>query len=176
MAAALLMANLQANLRSRSATASAQPEQFLKSLNQAFYENTADRDYATLFFAEYDDRARRLRYSNCGHPPPFLVRANGSLERLEPTSTVLGIFEQWNCSIQERRLEPGDTLVLFTDGATEASNEAQEEFGEERLLAAVLERRDLPPPQLLAAATGRLQEFSRQEQRDDITLIVAQCR
>jgi catechol 2,3-dioxygenase-like lactoylglutathione lyase family enzyme len=72
IAAALLMANLQASMRSQCAIASDQPQNFLRSVNQLFYENTAEADYATFFFSEYDDKTRRLRYANCGHlPPPF---------------------------------------------------------------------------------------------------------
>jgi serine phosphatase RsbU (regulator of sigma subunit) len=97
MAAALLMANLQANLRSQCATASEQPHRFLKSVNQLFYENTAASDYATLYFAEYDDQSRGLRYANCGHLPALLLRRDGGLERLESTSTVMGIGAQGNC-------------------------------------------------------------------------------
>ena len=107
MAAALLMANLQANLRSQCATAWEQPQGFLRSVNQLFYENTAESDYATIFFAEYDDRTRQLRYSNCGHPPAFLLWRDDTLERLEPTSTVMGLFEEWDCAIEERQLYPG---------------------------------------------------------------------
>jgi catechol 2,3-dioxygenase-like lactoylglutathione lyase family enzyme len=137
MAAALLMANLQANLRSQCATAWQQPQRFLRSVNQLFYENSAPNDYATIVFAEYDDETRRLRYSNCGHPPGFLLRRDDTLERLESTSRVIGLFEQWDCAIEERQLYPGDTLVLYTDGATESSNNAGEEFGEERLTEAM---------------------------------------
>src|SRR5215468_7694302 len=97
IAAALLMANLQAALRSQSATAGAEPERFLQSVNQLLYENTAEQDYATLFFAEYEDDTRRLRYSNCGHPPALLLRSDNRLERLGATSTVVGLFEKWEC-------------------------------------------------------------------------------
>src|SRR5215467_4053732 len=83
IAAALLMANLQANFRGQCATAWEQPQRFLRSVNQLFYENTNDGDYATIFFAEYDDQTRQLRYSNCGHPPAFLLQRDGTLERLE---------------------------------------------------------------------------------------------
>jgi hypothetical protein len=83
--AALLMANLQAALRSQCATAWEQPERFMRSVNQLLYENTAEGDYATLFFAEYDDDTRKLRYSNCGHPPALLLRGDDGLERLGAT-------------------------------------------------------------------------------------------
>jgi serine phosphatase RsbU (regulator of sigma subunit) len=175
IAAALLMANLQANLRSQCATAWKQPRRFLRSVNQLFYENSAERDYATIFLAEYDDRTRQLRFSNCGHPPAFLLRRDDTLERLESTSTVMGLFEQWDCAIEERQLYPGDTLVLYTDGATESFNHAGEEFGEERLLETLKQHRELPSEELLAAVTGQVQQFSPYEQADDITLIVAKC-
>ena len=143
IAAALLMANLQANLRSQCAIALDQPQRFLRSVNQLFYENTVDSAYATLFFAEYDDRTRRLRYANCGHLPALLLRRDDTLERLDSTCTVLGIFKEWDCSIGECRLSRGDTLVLYTDGITESFNDAEEEFGEQRLIEALRRHREL---------------------------------
>jgi len=175
LAAALLMANLQASFRSQCATAWEQPQRFLRSVNQLFYENSAESDYATIFFAEYDDHTRQLRYSNCGHPPAFLLRRDDTLERLESTSTVLGMFEQWDCAIEERQLCPGDILVLYTDGATESSNHAGEEFGEGRLLDALAQHRELSSQELLAAVTGQVRQFNPYEQADDITIIVAKC-
>src|SRR5437899_6854829 len=95
IAAALLMANLQANLRSQCAMALDQPQLLLRSVNQLFYENTTDTAYATLFFAEYDDGLRRLRYANCGHLSALLLRGDDSVEQLDSTSTVLGLFKEW---------------------------------------------------------------------------------
>jgi serine phosphatase RsbU (regulator of sigma subunit) len=173
--AALLMANLQANLRSQCATAWEEPQRFLRSVNHLFYENSAESDYATIFFAEYDDHTRQLRYSNCGHPPAFLVRHDDTVDRLQSTSTVMGLFARWDCAIEERQLYPGDTLVLYTDGATESCNHAGEEFGEERLLEAVKQHRELSSEELLAAVAGEVRQFNPSEQVDDITLIVAKC-
>jgi serine phosphatase RsbU (regulator of sigma subunit)/catechol 2,3-dioxygenase-like lactoylglutathione lyase family enzyme len=173
--AALLMANLQAALRSQSATAREQPERFLRSVNQLLYNNTADGDYATLFFADYDDDTRKLRYSNCGHPPALLLRGGDGLERLGPTCTVVGLFERWDFAMEERTLAPGDAVLLYTDGVTEATNGDGEEFGEERLLEAARLHRGLSPPELLAAVADRARGFSPHEQGDDITLIVAKC-
>jgi len=173
--AALLMANLQAALRSQCATAWEQPERFLQSVNQLLYENTGEGDYATLFFAEYDDDTRKLRYSNCGHPPALLLRGDDGLERLGATCTVVGLFERWDCAMEERELAPGDTVLLYTDGVTEALNAEGEEFGEERLLEAARQHRELSPPELLAAVADQARGFSPHEQADDITLIVAKC-
>ena len=176
IAAALLMANLQANLRSQCAIALEEPERMLRSVNQLFYENTNESAYATLFFAEYDDQTRRLRYANCGHLPGLLLRQDGSLERLDSNCTVVGIFKDWDCAISECRLFAGDTLVLYTDGITESFNETAEEFGEQRLIQALMRNRDLAPPAMITSTVGEVQRFSPQEQYDDITLIVAKCR
>jgi serine phosphatase RsbU (regulator of sigma subunit)/biotin operon repressor len=176
IAAALLMANLQANLRSQCAIALEQPQQLLRSVNQRFYENTTDSAYATLFFSEYDDQAQRLRYANCGHLSALLLRSDGSVERLHSTCTVVGLFEEWDCSITETRLFFGDTLLLHTDGITESFNDAEEEFGEQRLLESLRRHRELSSATLLHAIVDEVKQFSPHEQDDDITLIVAKCR
>jgi catechol 2,3-dioxygenase-like lactoylglutathione lyase family enzyme len=98
IAGALLMANLQANLRSQCIAGLDDTQRLLRCVNQLFYDNTADNAYATLFFAEYDDQAQRLRYANCGHLSGLLLRGDNSLERLDSTSTVLGLFKEWDCS------------------------------------------------------------------------------
>jgi serine phosphatase RsbU (regulator of sigma subunit) len=175
IAAALLMANLQANLRSQCAIALDQPQEFLQSVNRLFYDNTAESAYATLFFAEYDDKLRRLRYANCGHLCALLLRNDHTLERLDSTCSVLGLFKNWNCSIGECRLSPGDTLALYTDGITESFNDTGEEFGEQRLVAALRRHRGLSPQDLLASILEDVRQFSPHEQYDDITLIVARC-
>lgn len=177
IAAALLMANLQANLRSQCAIALDQPQRLLRSVNQLFFENTAESAYATLFFAEYDDGARRLRYANCGHLCGLLLRNNDAeVERLDSTSTVLGLFEEWDCSIGELSLYAGDTLALYTDGITEAFNDSEEEYGELRLIEALRRRRDLSSQEMLGSVVEDVRRFSPREQHDDITLIVAKCR
>jgi len=176
MAAALLMANLQANLRSQCAIALEEPQRFLRSVNQLFYENTSESSYTTLFFAEYDGQSQRLRYTNCGHLSALLLRSDGTLERLASTCTVLGLFKDWDCAIGECRLLPGDTLALYTDGMTESFNHAGEEFGEHRLIEALQKHRQKPLPALLASMLEEVQRFSPQEQHDDLTIIVARCK
>lgn len=175
MPAALLMANLQASLRSQYATAWEAPTQFLESVNRLFYLNTIESAYATLFFAEYDDQGHRLRYANCGHPSALLLRTAGRLERLESTGTVLGLFDEWKCDFEETQLHAGDTLVLYTDGVTESVDGRGEEFGEERLVAALRRNLSLPTQGLLASVVDEVRAFSPQEQHDDLTLIVAKC-
>ena len=175
IAAALLMANLQANLRSQFALASEQTELFLQSVNKLFYENSVDSAYATVFFAEYDDTARRLRYSNCGHLSALLLRRDGTLERLDSTATVLGLFKDWNGPTMECQLFPGDTFAIYTDGVTESFGPGGEEFGEERLVEALRHHGEMSARALLASVLEEIQKFSPDEQHDDITLIVAKC-
>jgi serine phosphatase RsbU (regulator of sigma subunit) len=176
IAAALMMANLQANLRSQCAIAVDQPQRLLRSVNQLFYENTTDNAYATFFFAEYDDHTKRLRYANCGHLSALLLRSDGAIERLDSTCTVLGLFKEWDCSLGAVQLRPGDTLALYTDGVTESFNDAGEEFGEERLIEAIGRGPESSSQDLLAAIVDDVQRFSPDQQRDDITLIVARSR
>jgi serine phosphatase RsbU (regulator of sigma subunit) len=183
---ALLMANLQANLRSQYAIAVDDLPRLLASVNRLFYENSGDASYATLFFADYCDSSRKLRYANCGHLPPLLLRAgNGSkggvmeapkAEWLSPTCTVMGLFETWHCEIAEVELAPGDTLVLYTDGITEAEKADEEEFGASRLVDVVAGYPHLSAASLLQAVVGAVQQFSSgSDQQDDITLVIARC-
>jgi len=173
IAAALLMANLQANLRSQCALALDQPQRLLCSVNQLFCDNTPDGAFATLFFAEYDDTSSRLRYANCGHLPALLLHSDNTVERLDATATVLGIFKDWDCEIGECQLNPGDTLALYTDGITESYNSADEQFGEQRLIEALQRHCDACSQAALSAIVDEVQRFSPHEQHDDITLIVA---
>jgi serine phosphatase RsbU (regulator of sigma subunit) len=163
-------------LRSQCATAAEHPDQFLHSVNQLFFENTADCDYATFFFSEYDDQSRRLRYANCGHLPAVLLRRDGSLERFDSTATVLGLFDKWECALKEHQLFPRDTLVLYTDGATESFNDSGEEFGDHRLIESLRRHRALSPAALIDSVVADVRKFNPREQQDDITLLVGQVR
>jgi sigma-B regulation protein RsbU (phosphoserine phosphatase) len=170
---ALLMANLQANLRSQCALALQDLPGLLKSVNQLFYENTDDHSYATLFFGDYDDSTRRLRYVNCGHLPPLLLRTNGGVERLMPTATVLGLFEKWECTVAEVQISRGDILTLYTDGVTEAPSAAGEDFGECRLLETLKSHSHLPVGSILQSVVEAVEQFSGGQQYDDVTLVIA---
>jgi len=173
---ALLMANLQANLRSQYAAALEDLPRMLESVNRFFYENTADDAYATLFFADYEDGTGRMRYANCGHVSPLILRADGTAEWLESTCTVLGLFESWRCSLAEVAMAPKDTLVLYSDGVTEAAKDDGEEFGRIRLLDTVRANKDLTAALLLDAIVAAVQNYGGREQADDLTLVVARGR
>jgi serine phosphatase RsbU (regulator of sigma subunit) len=145
-------------------------------VNQLFCDNTPDGAFATLFFAVYDDAASRLRYANCGHLPALLLHSDDTVERLEATATVLGIFKDWDCEIGECQLRLGDTLALYTDGITESYNSAEEQFGEQRLIEALQRHREASSQAALASIVDEVQRFNPHEQHDDITLIIAKHR
>ncbi len=173
IAAALLMANLQANLRSQFALALEQPQRMLQKVNRLFCDNTPDGAFATLFFGDYDDSSGYLRYVNCGHLCALLLRRDGSFDRLESTSTVLGIFKTWECAVGESSLRRGDLLALYTDGVTESMDHSAEEFGEDRLVESLRRHRELCSQSLLTSVVADVRAFSPHEQHDDITLIIA---
>ena len=176
MSGALLMANLQANLRSQYALALEDISHLLRSVNKLFYENTEINNYATMFFAAYDDEDRVLRYVNCGHNPPILLRATGEIERLNATATVLGLFERWDCAVEKRTLHDGDVLVIYTDGISEASPGENDEFGDARLIEVLRAHRQQSAAEVLQAIVAEVQSFSQGVQADDMTLITARCK
>jgi serine phosphatase RsbU (regulator of sigma subunit) len=175
IAAALLMANLQASLRSQCALAVNDLPRLLSSVNRLFYESTPANRYATLFFAVYVSDTRTLSYVNCGHNRPALLRRAGDVQWLDPTASVLGLFEEWQCTSREVQLQSGDTLVICTDGVTEAFSATPAEYGETRLLEAARCRPDLSASALIAEIVRDVQSFAMPDDMDDLTLVVARC-
>jgi phosphoserine phosphatase RsbU/P len=169
--AALLVANLQAQLRSQSRLAPLDPVRLLQEVNQALWASTAPEHYVTLFFAIYDDVDRSLRYVNCGHNPPVLLRSHGALERLPATATVVGLFERWESDVVRIHFAPGDVLAVFSDGITEASRE-NEEFGEDRLLGVLAAERHSPAAEIVRAVLKEVERFGEGAQSDDLTILV----
>ena len=177
ISAALLMASLQANLRAQYANAPHDLAQVLGTVNKIFFDSTASNHYATLFFGVYHEIERTLRYANCGHLPPVLLRASGQVERLGVTAPVVGLFDvPWECATGETALAAGDTLVIFTDGVSEATSGEGDEFGEERLIALMQRHVDIPAAALLDAIVAAVGDHGGAEQYDDLTLIVARVR
>jgi sigma-B regulation protein RsbU (phosphoserine phosphatase) len=176
MGAALLMASLHATLRSRDLRLPADLPAQLRGVNAFLRQNTESNRYVTLFLGLYDPAASRLTYANCGHNPPLLLRRDGSAGHLQPTAPVLGLLEEWECRTVEVELGPGDVLVVFSDGITEAFSASGEEFGESRLEAVVRARRDLPLPALIDAILRGVTDFGGDRPQDDRTLVVARGR
>lgn len=170
--AALLMANLQGNLRSQCAWAGDHPERALSLVNRMLFENTEPGAYATLFYAEYNAKEGQLHYANCGHPPALLLHRDG-VEKLAAANTVVGLFEQWDCSVSTVSMQEGDVLVLYTDGVIEAFDDTGAEFGEERLIDSLRSCRSLSASLIAKAIVDEVAKFGGREQYDDITVVVA---
>lgn len=173
--AALLVANLEAYLRSQCSMNPLDPVLMLQQVNQLLYTSTAAEHYATLFFGAYDDTTRELIYVNCGHNPPIWMRQDGAVRRLDATATVIGAFERWQGAACRAQLDPGDLLVVYSDGVTEA-NRGEEEFGEDRLIDDLRACDGSPVSEIVPAILARVQQFSTGDQYDDFTLLAARAR
>ena len=172
IAAALLMANLQACFRSQPKDALRRPVELLRTVNELFRHSTPTEHFATLFFGCYDDQTRRLRYANAGHLPPLLVRVDGSIERLASTATVLGVFSAWSSEERSIDLNPGDRLVLFSDGVTEAGVDSGREFGENGLCAALRANSGADAQALVDAIIAAVAD----DRQDDVTAVAVCAR
>jgi sigma-B regulation protein RsbU (phosphoserine phosphatase) len=130
--------------------------------------------FVTFFFAVIDSATRKLRYSNCGHNPPALVRADGSTHRLSEGGPAFArLMGGLGFSTGEIDLESGDRIVLFTDGVSEAMNGAAEQFGEDRLERLIVARRDETAIELEATVFKAVFDHADGELQDDLTLVVA---
>jgi phosphoserine phosphatase RsbU/P len=174
--AAILMAHLRASFHSQPAELFDNPSALLAGVHQLFWESTPVEQYATLFYADYEAPTGRLRYVNCGHPPPILLRADGRVERLAPNSTVFGLLPGWTATPETVELQPGDALWCFSDGITEACREGGEEFGEARLVELLTARREEPLETAIAAVVRTVAEFGDRAGADDRTVLAARTR
>jgi sigma-B regulation protein RsbU (phosphoserine phosphatase) len=145
------------------------------SVNRVFHDCTAPEHFATLFLGVYDEAAGRLRYVNGAHPAPLLRRRDGRVERLRPTGFALGLFEDGLFPAAEVRLEPGDLLLAFTDGMVEARH-GEEEFGDDRLSAALAARAGRPLEEIATALLAEVSAFAAVEELDDRALLLARVR
>jgi sigma-B regulation protein RsbU (phosphoserine phosphatase) len=171
MPAALLMSNLQAAVRGLSSLSIA-PDLLCSRLNSIVYRNTESDRFITFFYARLDGQARQLAYVNAGHNAPFVVRSDGSHERLRDGGPVLGVFASRNYEMGSAQLSAGARVILFTDGITEACNPAGEEFGEARLLRLLKDHRTMSADELQAKILAVVAEFSEGHWQDDATLLV----
>jgi sigma-B regulation protein RsbU (phosphoserine phosphatase) len=172
LAASLLMANLQATLRGQTLV-DAPAHERIERANKLICRCTDDERFVTLFYGVIDATAQELVFCSAGHEPPFLYSEDGPSKRLEPGGLALGVFEDVRYTESSIPLKPGDTLVVYSDGVTDATNEAEEPFGTERLDSLIGEHRKEPAAALIqrifdgvSAHTGATPQF------DDLTLLV----
>lgn len=180
ISAALLMASIRAALRGLTLAGAAQPAEVMRRLNQILRESSASNRFITFFFGEYDPDLRRLEYVNAGHDPPALVRAGGcgdgaarKIERLTLGGPVMGVLEQISYEQGQIDIESGDVLVAFTDGLSEAMRPDFEEWGDQRLIAAVEKHAHLSAQQIADGVVREAERFTAgAPQHDDLTMIV----
>lgn len=176
IAAALMMASLQASLRGQTIKRCESLAETIQLINRLVYEASAENRYATFFYAEYDPAARTVRYVNAGHNPPLVCRAvDGKHEflRLEEGGTVVGLFPEYPFKEGTVQLQPGDVVVAFTDGISEAMNEADEEFSEERLMEAIHSTTPRSASDMITHILAQVDGFTAgAKQHDDMTLVV----
>jgi phosphoserine phosphatase RsbU/P len=175
LAAALMMASVQSSLRTAALFMGNDLAALLKIVNhQAYASSLADR-YATLFYGVFDIATRTLRYVNAGHNPPVVLRADGSVHWLEPSGAPVGMFPDSSYRECVIHLNPGDLFIAYTDGVTEATNQAGEEWGVQGLLkakAAWESQRSRCAEDLVQLIFNSMDEFSTCCQTDDATLAV----
>lgn len=171
MPAALLMSNLQAFVKAfnRSETT---PDGLCDQINKALCDGNNAGKLITFFFGQFDSVSRRLVYTNAGHNPPLLASADGRMSRLDQGGALLGAFADSRYAQGEVELQPGDRLLLYTDGVTEAVNGAGEEFSEQRLAQLLIGNRSLSPDGLRTAVMKAVSEFTGESFQDDATLVV----
>jgi len=149
------------------------PEEIFNRVSPQMNKKTPAEAFATAFLGLLDPTTGRLIFASGGHDPVALVRASGEIEWLMPTGMPLGIIPAATYTASEATLEPGDTMVLYTDGITEAANPEEEEFGRERLGECCVEHRTLPVDDLAHAIYDSVEAFARGvPYHDDRTLVI----
>jgi phosphoserine phosphatase RsbU/P len=175
LAAALMIASVQASLRTAALFKGNDLATLLKVVNfQAYASSLADR-YATVFYGIFDSATRTLRYVNAGHNPPAVLREDGSVRWLEPSGAPVGMFPDSNYEESVLQLDPGDLVIAYTDGVIEAANQSGEEWGVQGLLQAAATwepQRSRGAEDLVQWIFDSMDEFSRGCQTDDATLAV----
>ena len=176
IAAALTMASLQASLRSEATRAPDDLAGLMGNVNRLLHQALASNRYATFFYGQYDPASRQLTYVNAGHNPPLLFhpcKGRCQVLRLMASGTVVGLLEDAVYEQASLAIKPGDMLVAFTDGISEAMNTDEEEWGEERLIDALGGCVGLPPVEIISCVMQAADAFvAGAKQNDDMTLVV----
>jgi sigma-B regulation protein RsbU (phosphoserine phosphatase) len=174
ISAALIMASLRASLRSLILGDPGNLAKMMQKMNRLVYEASTSNRYATFFFATFEPKTRELRYVNAGHNPPILVKqVSGELQRLEACGPVVGLLPIVDYEEQSLILQPGDFLIAYTDGISEAMTAEDEEWGEDRMLEAVTWRSVASASEVIETIFRVADEFTAgAEQHDDMTLLI----
>jgi sigma-B regulation protein RsbU (phosphoserine phosphatase) len=173
ISAAILMANLQALLRALVGMNSS-PLDTCARLNRHLHQVTDDSKYATFFYAEWNPADRRLVYVNAGHLAPIVLGPT-QLLRLETGGIPLGLFPDADFQMGETFLKPGDLILLFSDGITEASSKTDEQFEDHRLISVVKENSGRTLPEIQARILEAVKRWAGDEPEDDMTLLIARA-
>jgi sigma-B regulation protein RsbU (phosphoserine phosphatase) len=175
VSAGMLMSSLQTAFHTL-APVSDSPLEVLEKINHLYAHNIGFTTFVTMFFAKLDPATRALTYGNAGHTSGYLHRNGGGKEvLLHATGPAIGLMEGFAVRSEELQLEAGDVLVLYTDGVTEGSNPAGEQFGLDRLTQAIDANYASPPEQLIQRILGELSEFTANTPlADDVTVVA--CR
>ena len=153
------------------------PSQVLYHVNRRLFRDFKARTYVSLHYGILDLNSRNYRWSNGGHFPPVLLRANGTMEELSQGGTLLALFDKSRYDSSETRLGAGDVICFYTDGVIEALNRSEEEFGKVRLTRVLAENAGLTAREIVKALAGEIKKFTRgAEQHDDITVFVMKAR
>jgi sigma-B regulation protein RsbU (phosphoserine phosphatase) len=180
IAAALTMASLQASLRGEATRASQDLAALVSNVNRLVYEASSSSRYATFFYGQYNPVSRQLNYVNAGHNPPMLFHCAAgkwSVSRLETGGTVVGLLESFPYQQGVVTIAPGEMLLAFTDGISEAMNLADEEWGEERLKETMQECASLSPADTIRLIMAAADVFvNGAKQHDDMTLVVLRAQ
>lgn len=174
MHAALFMASTRSIIRAK-ATAALRPADILTQSNALLCHDAAQGMFVTLFYADIDPATGALNYVSCGHNPPYWHRAaDGSVAELDSTCSVLGMDESMVCKESRAEMARGDVMLFYTDGFTEAFNEQQELFGEERLKGILSRFAKETPTRILEEVQRELDAFvGAAPQSDDRTIVIA---
>lgn len=173
--ASLMMASLQASLRGQAIHFKSDLAGLMKQINSLVYEASTSNRYATFFYAQYEPSTKKLVYVNAGHNPPYLIRQNGEVLRLEEGGAVVGMLPSMlvNYKQGEIELQAGDLLVGYTDGISEAMNPAEEEWSEDEMLERLKTVTDKTAAEILPFIVSCADEFAAgAKQHDDMTMII----
>lgn len=176
LAAALMISNVQSSLRTAALFMEEDTAAVIQAVNQQVYATSLADRFATLFYGVLDAATLTLRYVNAGHNPPVVIRRDGSIEKLQTGGSPVGMFPEWDYEESAIQLHPGDVVVAYTDGATEAMNVEGEEWGMARLSRAAVENRALCAEEIVDAMFTEMDVFTQGTQIDDATFVVLRVR